>query len=162
MVRVLLVDDDYEDYVITRDLLSEVKRETYDLDWVGTYEEALEAIVRDKPDVCLVDFRLGKHSGLELLQEARSRGWMAPIILLTGVGDYRVDVEAMKCGAADYLTKGHIDADILERCIRYAIERARLLKSLHELAVLDDLTGLFNRREMAHFLKEEVARCQRY
>src|SRR5205085_141777 len=127
MVSVLLVDDDYEDYIITRDLLSDVGRETYDLEWASNYDKALEAIDRDKPDVCLVDYRLGEHNGLELLQEAHDHSWKVPMILLTGIGDYKVDMEAMKYGAADYLTKGRLDADILERCIRYAIERARLL-----------------------------------
>lgn len=162
MIRVLLVEDDEEDYIITRDLLNSIKSESYNLGWVKDYDTALETIACDRPDVCLIDYRLGDHNGIELLQEARSRGWRLPIILLTGIGDYRVDVEAMKCGAADYLTKGHIDSDILERCIRYAIERSYLLEALQRLAIVDDLTGLYNRREIDHLLKEEVVRCQRY
>ncbi|MCR4408177.1 MAG: response regulator, partial [Anaerolineae bacterium] len=129
-IRVLLIDDDEDDCVITRDLLSEIGAGRYDLDWVETYEAALEAIGRDQHDIYLLDYRLGQHSGLDLLREAVSRGCTTPMILLTGQGDHEVDVEAMRAGAADFLVKGQIEACALERSIRYAVERARLFKEM--------------------------------
>ncbi len=120
-VRVLLVEDDEDDYVIIRDLLSEM--ESLELEWVIDYDDALRAIEREEHDVCLLDYRLGERSGLELLREASGRGYKAPIILLTGQGDREVDLEAMQAGAAGYLIKGQIDAPLLERSIRYAFTR---------------------------------------
>src|SRR5215203_684250 len=120
-LRVLLVEDDEDDYVIIRDLLSEMER--FELEWVTDYEDALKAIKRAEHDVCLLDYRLGERSGLELLREASGRGYKAPIILLTGQGDREVDLEAMQAGAADYLIKGQIDTPLLERSIRYAFTR---------------------------------------
>jgi len=70
---------------------------------VGDYDAGLEAIQKDEHDVYLVDYRLGKDSGLELLRAAIGRGCQAPVILLTALGDHQVDSEAMKAGAADYL-----------------------------------------------------------
>mgnify|MGYP005839214743 CR=1 FL=1 len=129
-IKVLLVDDDEDDYIITFDLLSEIGAGRYALEWVATYDAALEAIERDQHDIYLLDYRLGQHSGLDLLREAVSRGCTTPMILLTGQGDHEVDVEAMKAGAADFLIKGQIEASALERSIRYAVERSRLLKAM--------------------------------
>ena len=127
-LRVLLVEDDEDDYVIIRDLLAEI--EEFDLEWVTDYAGALNAIAREEHDVCLLDYRLGERSGLELLREASGRGYGTPMILLTGQGDRKVDLQAMQAGAADFLVKGRIDAPLLERAIRYAF--ARKLKALGE------------------------------
>ena len=78
-------------------------------------------MVRNQHDVCLLDYRLGARNGIELLTEALNRGCQAPIILLTGLGEHQVDVQAMKAGAADYLVKAGLRADSLERSIRYAL-----------------------------------------
>ncbi len=152
-VRVLLVDDDEDDYVLTRDLLAEIGKEKFDLEWVSTYETALEAIEQDGHYVYLLDYRLGEHNGLELLHEALRNGCRAPMILLTGQGDRQVDVEAMKAGAADYLVKGQIDAPVLERSIRYALERARALESLRE----SEATNRTLLAETQRRLKEQIA-----
>lgn len=122
-VRVLLVDDDEDDYVVTRDLLADIEGELFELTWHPTYDTGLEAIGRAEHDVYLLDYRLGERTGLELLREAIERGCKAPLILLTGQGDREVDLEAMRTGAADYLVKGRIDSALIERSIRYAIER---------------------------------------
>lgn len=134
-VRVLLVEDDMDDYILTRDLFREIEGRRYDVDWIASYRTALETIARNEHDVYLLDYRLGEHNGLELLREAVRQGSHAPLILLTGQGDRAVDLEAMQAGAADYLIKGQIDADMLERSIRYAIERKHTeeaLRRLHE------------------------------
>ena len=124
-IRILLVDDDEDDYILTRDLLSESERLPFELDWVAAYDTALEIIMQCRHDVYLFDYRLGERNGLELLREAIARGCKTPIILLTGQGDYEIDVEAMQTGAADYLEKGQIGSPLLERAIRHAIERQR-------------------------------------
>ena len=127
---ILLVEDDADDYVITCDLLSEIEDMVFELDWVSSYDAALEAIKRDQHDVYLLDYRLGAHNGLDLLKQAIASGCKAPMILLTGQGDREVDIEAMKAGADEYLVKGRIDPLHLERSIRYAFERRRLLMEI--------------------------------
>lgn len=124
-LRILLVDDDEDDYLITQDLLSDINADKYELEWVSTYELATERMVRSEHDIYLVDYRLGKHSGLELLRWAMAESCKAPLILLTGQGDHQVDLEAMEAGAADYLVKDKLDANLLERSIRYAVEGFR-------------------------------------
>jgi len=121
-VRVLLVDDDEDDYIITRDLVSQIGNPPYRLEWIDNYDAAVAALQRREHDICLLDYRLGQRTGLELLIESQSFSGRPPMILLTGQGDHEIDLEAMKAGAADYLIKGQLDADKLERAIRYAIE----------------------------------------
>jgi diguanylate cyclase (GGDEF)-like protein len=161
-LKILLVEDDEDDYIITLDLLSDVLGARLELEWVSTYDAAVEAIDRYSYDVYIVDYLLGGHTGLELLREAPAGGRKAPVILLTGQGDPDVDQEAMKLGVADYLVKGKTDAQTLERSIRYSIERAQMLEAMRQLSIRDELTGLLNRREMDRILKEEVQRCLRY
>lgn len=129
-IRVLLIDDDEDDYVITRDLLAEIDGGQFMLDWVETYEAGLEAIHRAEHDVYLCDYRLGPHTGLELVAEVAGSDRAAPIILVTGRGGRQVDLDAMKAGAADYLIKGQTNAALLDRSIRYAIGRAQTLEAL--------------------------------
>ncbi|HEU0039575.1 MAG TPA: response regulator, partial [Verrucomicrobiae bacterium] len=124
-IRVLLVEDDEDDYFLTRGLLKEIKSRPHELSWESTYESGLQAMLRNQHDVCLVDYRLGAHNGVELLQAALAQDCGAPIIILTGLGEQQVDLAAMKAGAADYLVKGRLDSNQLERSIRYAIERGR-------------------------------------
>jgi len=127
VIRVLMIDDDEDDFVVTRDMLAEASEATrFKLDWVSTYEEGLEVIQRCEHDVYLVDYRLGGRSGLELLQEAIEGGCKAPLIIATGQGDHDIDLQAMEAGATDYLVKGQVDSALLERSIRYAIERRRI------------------------------------
>ena len=83
----------------------------------------MEAIGHNQHDVYFLDYRLGEYHGLELLKEAMAEGCKAPMILLTGQGDHKVDIEAMRAGAFDYLVKGRLDSNLLERSIRYALDR---------------------------------------
>jgi signal transduction histidine kinase len=123
--NILLVDDDEDDYVLVRDMLSQLGGRRFELRWAPTCEAALEALERDPPHAALVDYRLGARSGIDLVREAAARGCTCPLILLTGQGSYEVDLEAMQAGAADYLVKDHLGVPLLERAIRYAIERKR-------------------------------------
>jgi signal transduction histidine kinase len=135
-VRVLLVDDDEDEYVIVNDLLQAAGPDRFRLLWASTYEQGLETIQSEACDVCLVDYRLGQRTGLDLLLEVTAQPNHPQVILLTGEGDRSVDVTATKAGAADYLVKGGLTAAVLERSIRYAVERGRSLKALRDASEL--------------------------
>ncbi len=122
-IRLLLVDDDEDEFLIARDLLDEVEGRPYRLDWEPNYESGLRTMLERRHAVHLIDYHLGPESGVELLREAKARGAETPVIILTGQGDRSVDVEAMKAGAEDFLDKGQLSTAVLDRAIRYAIER---------------------------------------
>jgi FixJ family two-component response regulator len=142
--KVLLIDDDEDSYVITRDLLAQVKAAPIHLEWASTFEAGLQAMLRAEHAAYLVDYRLGARDGLELLRTAVAGGCRAPIIIMTGQGDHAVDVQAMTEGAADYLVKGQVNGAVIERSIRYAIERSRAadqrLKDEAQLRILTEQT----------------------
>lgn len=131
-INVLLVDDDQGDFEMTRAMMSQIETAEMSLDWVATYEEGLDALEEGAHDVYLVDYFLEDRTGMDLLEEARKRAIKAPLIMLTGRGNRQVDVQAMKAGASDYLVKGRIDPELLERSIRFALERARVERELQE------------------------------
>nr|MBA3352087.1 diguanylate cyclase [Blastocatellia bacterium] len=131
-LTVLLIEDDEDDYVLTSELLKETKRTAYEITWISRYQEAAVAVLIGGYDVCLVDYRLGEGDGISLIREARNKGCPMPMILLTGQGDPDVDLSANDAGAADYLVKGEIDAQLLERAIRYAVANAKVTASLAE------------------------------
>ena len=137
-VRVLVVEDDQDDFFITQRLLSKTPTFSCEVDWAGTYQEGLDSITEENYDIGLIDYRLGARDGLELLREALQYGTEASLILLTGQGDLEVDLRAMAAGASDYLIKGEIDEHLLERSIRYAIDRKRALDRIQEQAALLD------------------------
>ena len=131
-LRVLVIDDDEEDFMITRDLFA-ASDHPPEVAWARDYASGLEATLSGDHDVCLVDYRLGADSGIGLMQEARLVVAHVPMILLTGHGSRSVDVAARAAGAQDYLPKNALTSELLERTVRYAVERIRTLAHAREL-----------------------------
>lgn len=148
-LNVLLVDDDEDDFVITRDLLQELPTAHYTLQWANSFATAKEAIIRNTFDVYLVDYRLGAHNGLDLLPIAQKHASSAPFILLTGQGDATVDKLAINAGATDYLLKDELNPALLDRAIRYSLAQKQVEANLRQSEERyrqffeDDLTGDF-------------------
>jgi putative nucleotidyltransferase with HDIG domain len=130
--RVLLVEDDEEDYLFTKELLTELNGGANELAWAKDYRSAIDFSRNGSFDVCLVDYRLGGENGIELAQELIADGHRMPIILLTGQDDPEVDGQAERAGASDFLVKGQITAAMLERAIRYAIQSHAALLQLQD------------------------------
>jgi two-component system sensor histidine kinase/response regulator len=147
--RVLVLDDDEDDFVLIRDCLNRA-RQPFQAEWAPTAAQALRSAASQRYAACLVDWRLGATDGLDFIRDVRRSGLELPCILLTGRGDYSLDVEAMHEGAADYLTKEGLEPDKLERVVRYAAARARLHT---ELAKREQLASL---GRMAAGLAHEV------
>jgi two-component system, sensor histidine kinase and response regulator len=129
-IRVLLIDDDEDEFVLTRAMLAGDGKSRFILDWTPDCDAALADMACDQHDAYLLDYRLGARDGLELLREALARGCSAPVVMLSGQGDGAVDVAAMAAGAADYLVKGRVNGELLERALRHAMERKQIEKQL--------------------------------
>jgi PAS domain S-box-containing protein len=128
--RILIIDDDEDDYIITSEYVRSISGNSFVTDWCGNYNEALSLLKKNAYDIYFVDYRLGARSGVDLLKEALSLGIEEPIVLLTGKGNYDVDIESMRLGAVDYLIKPEMTTEKMERCIRYALDRTRTMKAL--------------------------------
>lgn len=162
-LRILLVEDDEEEFLLTRELLRSWSLSPLDLEWVTTTTAALVVMRRNQHDIYLLNEQIGAEDGLELLRTSLAHGCQGPIILLTNQDNRAMDLEAMQAGAVDYLIKGELTATLLERALRYALqqkrvraealetrqrltdrreaERLRLAQRLHE-GPLQDLIGL--------------------
>src|SRR6185312_10903270 len=114
LMRVLLIDDSDDDYLLTRLQFKAMAGPPAELDWVDTYAAGLEAGLHGGYDVLLIDYQLGPADGLQLLRALAAGGCTTPIILLTGLADRQLAVEAMKAGAFDYLVKGEVTPSILD------------------------------------------------
>ncbi|MFO0863721.1 MAG: PAS domain S-box protein [Gemmataceae bacterium] len=131
--RILLIDDDPDDRVLLRDLLTDAAPGVFELDEASTYEDGKRRIAPCHHDVVLLDYRLGAGNGLELLHDAVKQGCKAPILFLTGQRDRSLDEEAIRAGAADFIPKDSLTADGLQRAIRHALERKKNQDELRDL-----------------------------
>ncbi len=130
-LKVLLVEDEEDSALLTRAILGSLPGAPVTCTWVSSVDEGIHELLKGVHDVCLLDYHLdGDAFGTELLRRARARAIHTPVILLTGKGSRSVDLEAMAAGAADYLQKGKLDPEMLERSLRYAVERHRALEAL--------------------------------
>ncbi len=128
-IKVLLIEEIEDDQVITSELLKSNRNQKYRVEVVRNYEDGLAALLECRHDVCLLDYYLGPHTGLELIRRVTAPNCRTPMLLLTGDGSRDIDIRASKAGATDYLIKSEITTSILERSIRYAIERGQIQAS---------------------------------
>ncbi len=129
-VRILIVDDDEDDFILTSGFINTIEDKTFEIQWCYSYKAALDHIASKHFHLYFVDYRLGAKTGIDLLAEAMNMHCEEPIILLTGKGNSAVDQQAMRMGAVDYLVKSELTPEKLERCIRYSLERAASTKAL--------------------------------
>ncbi len=122
-IRVLLIDDSENDYVLTRQMLNSIDSTEFALDWVCDYDDGEEAILKNSYDVYLVDYRLGAKNGIDLLHKAHKLDCVPPIIMLTGEDSQEMATHSIQLGATDFLCKAQLVAPLLVRSIRYAIAR---------------------------------------
>ncbi len=129
-IRVVIIDDDEDDYFIIADYIKAIEGSNFIIDWCNNYQEAIQKINGREYDIYFIDYRLGSHTGLDLLQAINQGEFYDPVVLLTGKGNKDIDVKAMESGATDYLIKSELTTENLERCIRYSLDRAADLKEL--------------------------------
>jgi signal transduction histidine kinase len=125
-VRILLVEDNPGDARLLRETLREAHSLSFDLVHASRLSEALELVATEAPEVVLLDLSLPDAHGMETVGRMLDAAPEVPIIVLTGLADERVAVQAVQSGAQDYLVKGTVEGGTLARAIRYAIERKRL------------------------------------
>jgi len=131
-INVLIIEDDEDDVLIIRKFLKQSEFFRFETTWEPNPLEARKLIEDGKFDLFLIDYRLGAENGLDLILYAHSKNILIPSILLTGQGDLRVDIDASRFGAADYIIKSELNASMLERSIRYALTQAKVIRALDE------------------------------
>lgn len=121
--KLLLVEDDEDDYILTCDYLESLSSHNFDVEWVSCPIKAVEVLSKNQHDICLLDYRLGASDGLVVLKQAIENGYSGPIIMLTGQSNEELDNAALDAGAVDYLVKNEMSGSRFARSIRYALAR---------------------------------------
>jgi two-component system, sporulation sensor kinase C len=103
VLAILLVDDDEDDYLLTVAYLCDIRNLRFEVTWAASYEQGLVYLSEQRFDLCLFDYLLGAHTGLDLLRIAQELRLRTPVILLTSKGDTRLDTEALRLWVTDYL-----------------------------------------------------------
>lgn len=125
-VRVLLIDDDEDDYILIRHVFSRIPDLPFILEWCSSYSKAKKLINQRKHDIYLIDYNLGKFNGLDLLKFAEPEKRAEPFIMLTGMGDRETEHKSLKLAAADYLVKGTFGPELLSRTLLYSLGRKQV------------------------------------
>jgi len=160
--KVLIVEDDEDDYVLLEELLIEAIGEVGAIHWAENFKSAQAKIATEHFDFYFLDNRLGAELGLELIVEIKQQFETAPpIIMLSGVDDYQTDLDAMEKGADDYIIKSELTSHLLERTFRYSLKSKELEAKLAKLAHFDTLTGLYNRSLFNELLVKAIQQSER-
>src|ERR1043166_7969138 len=155
-VKILLVEDDEDDYLIIQDYLADTFLK-YEIKWVNNFSRFQEQLPAGRFDVVITDYMLGSTSGLEVLRTVKEKEPLLPVIIFTGKGSNSLDIEAMKLGASDYLIKGNFTADMVERSMRYALERAHAAKVMIENETYENtLDKIVSTARVARMIAHEV------
>ncbi len=108
-----------------------------------------------------MDLDLPDSEDLGTFERAYAFAPDVPIVVLTGMEDEEMALDMVKSGAQDYLVKGEVGPDLLLRSIRYAVERHHLTSALRSLSLIDDLTGLYNRRGFSDLGEQHLKLARR-
>jgi signal transduction histidine kinase len=130
-LNVLLIEDNPGDVRLIRELLRDARVSSFRLDVAETLAEGIEKLAA--ADVALLDLTLPDSQGLETFSRTREAAPKLPIVVLSGLNDELVALEAVQTGAQDYLVKGMVDGRLLVHALRYAVERERLEEQRAEL-----------------------------
>lgn len=131
-IRILLVEDDEDDYFIIEEMISRIPHGHFEVEWCRDHRKAFDLIRSASHHIYFIDHFLGGITGMELLEKAVAENADSPMVLLTGQGNRDIALQALNAGAADYLVKSELTPEKLERCIRYTVEKAQAFKLLRD------------------------------
>jgi two-component system cell cycle response regulator len=156
-LRILLFEDNAMDAALIKKYLRTVGVPATQIYHADTIPSALQVLSREDIDLCLADYYLRPHTGFDLMDEARRFDVDVPFIVVTALDDKSVDDRALAHGAYDFLVKGDLTVEGLERSIRYTLAHHRRESKLSRAAFVDALTGIPNRAAFMERLTQTIA-----
>jgi two-component system, cell cycle response regulator len=160
-IHVLLIEDNPGDTRLIRESFNDAGGGNFELTCADTLAGGLACLAERAIDVILLDLSLPDSFGLETIGRVQAKAPDMPIVVLTGHRDDTLSVTAVQAGAQDYLIKGEVEGNLLVRSLRYAIERQRMSMVLRSLSLIDELTGLYNRRAFLSLAVQQLKSAER-
>lgn len=157
-ISILLIDDLEDDYYLIRHLLSEFKSTKFKIDLCPNLKAARKHLSNNDYDVYLIDYQLEETNGIEMLTLAKEEGLCQPAILFTSVDDHEIAAEAISCGFIDALPKLHLSSMLLERTIRYAVEKNDYIQEIENREY--ELKSLLQFRELVTSISRKFIKGQ--
>jgi len=161
-VSILLVEDNSEDIQAITSFLEESKRINAKIQTVDSVKKAKTIMFYEKIDIILIDLNIQGLEYDELFERFDKNKLSLPYIVITDERDEDMGIEAVKKGAQDYLVRSEISERILRRTIIYSLERHEILESLYRTTIVDELTGLYNRRGLYTLGNQQVELAKRH
>ena len=156
-IKVLYVEDDMEHAILIREFIEEIKTVHYKLTHVQRLDEALVELDNDNYDVILLDLSLPDEQGVDTVARVCEKAPDIPVVVMSGTDDETMAIKALQKGAQEYLVKGKVQSHALSRILRYAIMRHKGRVELQSLSLVDDLTGLYNKRGFILFAQQQLS-----
>ena len=162
-IKVLLNEDNPGDVRLIREMLAEAAEARFTLVVADSLQAGLACLEKERAAAVLLDLNLPGSMGLDTLTRLLPHTDGSAVVVLTGLDDHELGVQAVKAGAQDYLVKGQVNCGLLARAILYALERQQMQAMLRNLSLVDELTGLYNRRGFMTLAEQQwkLARCSR-
>ncbi len=154
-IKILLIEDDAADTEMIRAMLARIRKPPFELACRDRLSTGLEQVAAEDTDLLLLDLHLPDSQGFDTFTKAAAAVPGLPIVVLTDLKDEATEGRVLRAGAQDYLLKDEVDSNLLGRVIRYSIERHRLQAALRSVSLLDELTGLYNRRGLLAFAEQQ-------
>jgi diguanylate cyclase (GGDEF)-like protein len=159
--KALLIEDDFAQVQRITALLQQAPESPFALEVMGRLADGLTRIGHGDVDVLLLDLTLPDSNGLDTCSRAVAQNLTMPIVVLADEEDEHAAIEALGRGAQDYLVKSKLDSASLVRALRFAIQRHAMQAALQYLSLMDDLTGLYNRRGFLTLAEQQMKLAQR-
>ena len=155
-LRVLVFEDNAMDATLIRRFLEANGFKSKNILATDTLPTAMDILCRDRIDICLTDYYLAANTGFDLMDEAKRADIDVPFIMLTAMEDPSLDEGALSRGAYDFIIKGEMTVEGLERTIRYTLARHTHEQELTRAALFDPLSNLYNRKAVMDKLTEVI------
>lgn len=131
-IRLLISEDQELDFVYTKNMLQRIHG-NFEISWAANFNEAMQGLSTNEYDVCLLDYRLGSNTAVDILRQMRVSDVRTAFIVFTGMSDCGIDNDVLRHGASDYISKDDLNAELLERSIRYALHRKQFEERAAEI-----------------------------
>ncbi len=160
-LRVLLVEEDPDGRSGLGDAIAKLGEAGLEVESVPDLNQALGRLSQGGVDLMILDLDLPDADDPGTFERAHAFAPDVPIVVITALEDEDMALRMVKSGAQDYLVKGEVSPDLLLRSVRYAVERHRLTSALRSLSLIDDLTGLYNRRGFSDLGEQHLRLARR-